>query len=462
MPLATVAFAFVANFPIFQDFLKVLETFLLRHLLPSSASAIVREYVVVLAEGAAAVIGPSIIFVAITGVLVVDNIESEINEIWGIRKKRPIARRVLVYFAGITAGPVMVGAAISLIRWAIAEFVSAVPQQKALTEILLHGVPTALVVIGLSVLYRIAPARPVLWRYAIASGVLAGIAFEVTKRVFTWYLTHFPSYQVIYGALAAFPALLVWIYLCWLIVLAGAAVTATLEEAFEAAGRDNLALPNRDRQATFHAFQAKESHLVWSLIQAAGWPIWPLIFASIIALALIFERLWSLRQSVVAPAGMVDRVLAEFRQTGATPELLARTAAQGPLGRILAAGLANVKAPRPVMKEAIEEVGRVVTHDLERFLTTLGTIAAMSPLLGLFGTVVGMIEIFGSQSSTASNPIQLAQGISIALYNTAMGLIVAIPSMIFYRYFRGKVDALVVEMEQQAIKLVDFAHGERK
>jgi membrane protein len=233
VPLATVAFAFVANFPIFQDFLRVLETFLLRHLLPSSASAIVQEYVVVLAEGAAAVIGPSIIFVAITGVLVVDNIESEINEIWGIRKKRPIARRILVYFAGITAGPVMVGAAISLIRWTLAEFVSAVPQQKALTEILLHGVPTVLVVVGLSLLYRIAPARPVLWRYAIASGVLAGIAFEVTKRIFTWYLTHFPSYQVIYGALAAFPALLVWIYLCWLIVLAGAAVTATLEEAFE-------------------------------------------------------------------------------------------------------------------------------------------------------------------------------------------------------------------------------------
>jgi len=114
------------------------------------------------------------------------------------------------------------------------------------------------------------------------------------------------------------------------------------------------------------------------------------------------------------------------------------------------------------MKEAIEEVGRVVTHDLERFLTTLGTIAAMAPLMGLFGTVIGMIEIFGSQGTSASNPIQLAQGISIALYNTAMGLIVAIPSMIFYRYFRAKVDTLVVEMEQQAIKLVDFAHGERK
>lgn len=201
---------------------------------------------------------------------------------------------------------------------------------------------------------------------------------------------------------------------------------------------------------------------MWSIIQAAGWPIWPLIAASIIALALIFERLWSLRTSVVAPPSLVDRVLAEFRQQGATPELLGRTAAQGPLGRILSAGLANVKAPRPVMKEAIEEVGRVVTHDLERFLTTLGTIAAMAPLMGLLGTVVGMIEIFGSQTAAGSNPIQLANGISIALYNTAMGIIVAIPSLIFYRHFRAKIDALVVEMEQQAIKLVDFAHGERK
>jgi biopolymer transport protein ExbB len=201
---------------------------------------------------------------------------------------------------------------------------------------------------------------------------------------------------------------------------------------------------------------------VWSIIQAAGWPIWPLIFASVIALALIFERLWSLRQSVVAPAGMVDKVLAEYKRAGLTPELLTKTAHQGPLGRVLAAGLANIKSPRPVMKEAVEEVGRIVSHELEQFLTTLGTIAAMAPLLGLFGTVVGMIEIFGSQTSTGSNPILLAHGISIALYNTALGLIVAIPSMIFYRHFRAKVDALILEMEQQAIKLVELAHGERK
>jgi biopolymer transport protein ExbB len=201
---------------------------------------------------------------------------------------------------------------------------------------------------------------------------------------------------------------------------------------------------------------------VWSIVQAAGWPIWPLIFASVVALALILERLWSLRQSVVAPPALVDRVLTEYRQNGATPELITRTAQQGPLGRILAAGLANVKSPRPVIKEVIEEVGRVVTHDLERFLTTLGTIAAMAPLLGLFGTVVGMIEIFGSQTAAGSNPIQLAHGISVALYNTAFGLIIAIPSMIFYRHFRATVDSLIIEMEQQAIRLVDFAHGERK
>jgi len=200
---------------------------------------------------------------------------------------------------------------------------------------------------------------------------------------------------------------------------------------------------------------------VWSIIQAAGWPIWPLLAASVIALAIIFERLWSLRTALIAPPGMVDQVLAEYRQVGATPELLLKTAQRAPLGRLLAAGLANARSPRPVMKEAIEEVGRVVTHELDRCLTTLGTIAAMSPLMGLLGTVVGMIEIFGSQTAGGSNPIQLAQGISIALYNTGFGLIVAIPAMIFYRYFRAKVDELVIEMEQQATKLVDLAHGER-
>jgi membrane protein len=231
VPLATVAFAFVARFPIFQEFLKVLEAFLLRHMLPSSASAIVHEYVVVMAEDAANAIGMSIVFVAITATLVVDTVESEINEIWGIRKKRPVGRRILVYVAGITAGPVLVGAAITLVRWMLTEAIAAVRVEKALTDAVWHSVPIALLFVGLTLLYRIAPARPVLWRDAIVSGVLAAIAIGVTKSLFTWYITHFPSYEMLYGALAAFPALLFWIFLCWLIVLAGAAVTATLAEA---------------------------------------------------------------------------------------------------------------------------------------------------------------------------------------------------------------------------------------
>jgi biopolymer transport protein ExbB len=201
---------------------------------------------------------------------------------------------------------------------------------------------------------------------------------------------------------------------------------------------------------------------VWALIQAAGWPIWLLIISSVIALALIIERTWMLRQKTVAPRGLVDRVLDEYRQRGLTQELVNKTAQQGPLGRVLAAGLVNVRAPRQIMKEAIEESGRAVAHDLERFLTTLGTIAAMSPLMGLFGTVVGMIEIFGSSTPTGGNPGQLAHGISVALYNTAYGLIVAIPSMAFYRHFRRRIDELTVEMETQAIKLVEVANQERR
>ena len=141
--------------------------------------------------------------------------------------------------------------------------------------------------------------------------------------------------------------------------------------------------------------------------------------------------------------------------------MLDQLSKDSPLGQVLAAGLRNIKSPRNVMKEAIEEAGRAVAHELERFLNSLGTIASISPLLGLFGTVVGMIEIFGSQSPTGSNPQVLAQGISIALYNTGFGLVIAIPAMIFYRHFRGVVERFVVDMEQQAARLVDYVHGER-
>ncbi len=200
---------------------------------------------------------------------------------------------------------------------------------------------------------------------------------------------------------------------------------------------------------------------MYSIIQAAGWPIWPLLLCSVIALAIIGERFWSLRRNVVAPANLLNHTVQAYRQNGTSPQMLNQLAGNSALGQILAAGLRSEKQTPAIMKESIEETAHVVAIDLERFLTSLGTIAAISPLLGLFGTVVGMIEIFGSQSPQGHNPLVLAQGISIALYNTAFGLVVAVPSMVFYRYFRAKVDTLLVDMQMQAVKLVEILHGER-
>jgi len=205
---------------------------------------------------------------------------------------------------------------------------------------------------------------------------------------------------------------------------------------------------------------------VWSLIEAAGWPIWPLIFASVISLAIIGERLLALRASKVAPKTLLPEVQSWLKQGTLTQETCRRLEQDSPLGEIFSSALCNsavckVDASREVMKEAIEETGRAVTHRLERYLTTLGTIASVGPLLGLLGTVIGMVELFGALGPGSHDPVMLARGISVALYNTAMGLIVAIPSMIFYRHFRGKVESLVVEMEQEAIKLVEILQGQR-
>jgi len=200
---------------------------------------------------------------------------------------------------------------------------------------------------------------------------------------------------------------------------------------------------------------------LFAILQAAGWPIWFLLAASIIALALIIERALSLRTAKIIPPQLFEQVVDMYRRQGVSEAVLERLARDSPLGAVLAAGLRNHKASRYVMKEAIEEAGRAVAHELERFLTTLGTIATAAPLLGLFGTVIGMIEIFGSQSPTGGNPQQLAHGISIALYNTAFGIAIAIPALIFYRHYKNKVDTFVVEMELQASKLVDVLHGDR-
>ena len=199
-----------------------------------------------------------------------------------------------------------------------------------------------------------------------------------------------------------------------------------------------------------------------AIFQAAGWPIWLLLIASIVATALIIERLLYLRRSKILPKKLLDEVVQIYRGGSVNAGVIDKLEKSSPLGAVLSAALRNVDAPREVMKESIEEAGSGVAHTLERFLTTLGTIATLAPLMGLFGTVVGMIEIFGSQNASGSNPAQLAHGISVALYNTGFGLAIAMPTLVFYRHFRALVDSFVIEMEQQAVKFVDIVHSKRK
>ena len=200
---------------------------------------------------------------------------------------------------------------------------------------------------------------------------------------------------------------------------------------------------------------------MWEIIKAAGWPIWPLIIASVVALAIIGERFWALRRDIVAPSNLLPEVQKWLGQGGVTKETLNKLEQHSPLGQIFASALSNAKNSREVTKEAIEETGRAVAHKLERYLPILGTIATVAPLLGLLGTVIGMVELFGSFTNSGHDVAQFARGISVALYNTAMGIIVAVPTLMFYRYFRGKVDSLLIEMEQQATRMVDILHGDR-
>ncbi|MBC7573285.1 MAG: MotA/TolQ/ExbB proton channel family protein [Herminiimonas sp.] len=199
-----------------------------------------------------------------------------------------------------------------------------------------------------------------------------------------------------------------------------------------------------------------------AIIHAAGWPIWLLLIASMIALALIIERTLYLRRSRILPPTLLNEVIRVYHNGKVDANVVSTLEKNSPLGRVLAAGLRNIDAPREVMKESIEEAGRGTAHELERFLTTLGTIATLAPLMGLFGTVVGMIEIFGAQNATGANPAQLAHGISVALYNTGFGLAIAMPALVFYRHFRALVDSFIVDMEQQAIRFVDTVHEARR
>ncbi|MBP6808020.1 MAG: MotA/TolQ/ExbB proton channel family protein [Chromatiaceae bacterium] len=199
------------------------------------------------------------------------------------------------------------------------------------------------------------------------------------------------------------------------------------------------------------------------LMRAGGWLMWPILACSVVALAIILERLWSLRRRRVMPPGLMEQVWQWQRDQALTPERIQALALGSPLGRLLSAGLVNRNHSREVMKEAINDVGRQVVANLERYLNTLGTIASVSPLLGLLGTVFGMIDIFTVIiDAGVGNPGVLAGGISEALLTTAAGLTVAIPSLMFHRYFNGRVNQFALAMEEEALNLVEVIKGERE
>ena len=217
--------------------------------------------------------------------------------------------------------------------------------------------------------------------------------------------------------------------------------------------------PDRGLAALPNDFRTHKGHPLLSIIQAAGWPIWPLILCSVVGLALVIERLMTLRTRRVAPPTLLDEVLAVSRHSLPSLDVVNKLADNSVLGQVLAAGLRAVVIEPRISEKSLrltfESAGRIAAHQLERYLNALGTIAAAAPLLGLLGTVVGMIEIFGAQAPTgANNPAALAHGISVALYNTAFGLIIAIPSLMFYRYFRGRVDEQLLALEQAAERLM--------
>lgn len=202
---------------------------------------------------------------------------------------------------------------------------------------------------------------------------------------------------------------------------------------------------------------------MFELLKAGGWLMIPIVACSVLSLAICLERLWVLRTRRVAPPGLLAEVWAQVQDKSLTPQRMRELKQQSPLGRIIVAGLNNAHHGREIMKESILEAASQVIHELERFLNALGTVAAVSPLLGLLGTVLGMIKVFTEiMTQGTGNASVLAGGISEALLTTAAGLSVAIPTVIFHRYFQRRVDSLVKHMEQEAVKLVEVVHGERE
>jgi membrane protein len=231
VPLATVALTFVAGFPVFQQWLDTLERFLLQHMLPATAENVVHHYIREFTENAASLTGISILFIAATAAMATATIEREINLIWGISRRRPLGRRIVIYALGLTVGPVLVGASLSLTTWLLTQSLAALPLGAPFSALFLEPLPLAFTTAALAVLYIAVPARPVAGRHALIGALLAALAFEGAKHGFAFYLTQVPTYRLVYGAVAFLPVFLIWIHLCWLIVLAGAAITATLEDS---------------------------------------------------------------------------------------------------------------------------------------------------------------------------------------------------------------------------------------
>ncbi len=228
VPLATVAIAIVAQFPIFTTWMAALETFLLRHMLPVSASAVVHEYVVGFADRAASLSTVSVLIIAITALMLIATVESELNAIFRVTRGRPLHRRLPLYLFGITVGPILVGASI----WLSTE-IAAESRVMLNRPTLFHGwivapIPFLLTTVAFTLTYKLVPARLVRWLPALVGGIAASVVFELMKRGFALYIDAVPSYELIYGALAALPVFLLWLYLCWVVVLAGAALTAAL------------------------------------------------------------------------------------------------------------------------------------------------------------------------------------------------------------------------------------------
>ena len=198
---------------------------------------------------------------------------------------------------------------------------------------------------------------------------------------------------------------------------------------------------------------------MWEIIQAAGWPIWPLILTSIIGVAIMLERFWSLRKSQIIPDGLIVEIKTMIKQNNLDDNKVNILENSSPLGDLLAVAIAKRKDSVEVIKSALDERAGIIVHNLERYLGVLVTIATVAPLLGLFGTIIGMVELFSSFTSSGHDVAVFARGISIALYNTAGGIVVAVPAMIAYRFFRSKIDNYLNEMEHYAIQIVEILKG---